>query len=288
MGRVKRKIPDWIKFKIPSGKNYRKVASAINSRSLHTVCMEAGCPNVGECFACGTATFLIMGDTCTRNCRYCAVHQGEPSELDPLEPQNVADAVAELDLRYAVITSVTRDDLPDGGAGMFAGTVRAIKQSSPGCRVEVLVPDFRNSLESSLQAVIDAAPDVINHNIEVVRALYRELRPLGDYNHSLQLLKRTAASGIPAKSGLMIGFGETIDDIRHTLEDLLANGCSMLTVGQYLQSRNDGYPVVKYYHPSEFMEIKEMAEEMGFSQVMSGPMVRSSYHAEHMLEDPNE
>ena len=288
MGRVKRKIPDWIKFKIPSGENYRKVASAVKSRSLHTVCLEAGCPNVGECFACGTATFLIMGDTCTRNCRYCAVQQGVPGELDHQEPQKVADAVGELGLRYAVITSVTRDDLPDGGAHMFARTVEAVKQNSPGCRVEVLVPDFRNSLESSLQAVIDAGPDVINHNIEVVRSFYRELRPLGDYNGSLQLLKKVSASGIPAKSGLMIGFGETIDDIRHTLEDLRDQGCSMLTVGQYLQSRRDGYPVAKYYHPREFRQIKEMAEDMGFSQVMSGPMVRSSYHADHMLEDPHE
>jgi len=282
MGRVKRNIPDWIRFKIPSGAAYKKVASTVKAHSLHTVCVEAGCPNVGECFACKTATFMIMGDTCTRNCRYCAVGQGTPEPVDPDEPFHVAEAVAELGLKYAVITSVTRDDIADGGASLFADTVKCIRTKSPRCRVELLVPDFKPDMHRSLQRVIDAQPDVINHNIEVVKGFYDKLRPMGDYNLSLELLKLVASSNIPAKSGLMIGFGESMDDIHNTLEDLVQAGCRMLTVGQYLQSRRDGFPVVKYYHPDEFKQISEMAYNLGFDQVMSGPLVRSSYHAAEM------
>ncbi len=282
MGRVKRNIPDWIRFKIPSGAAYKTVASTVKAHSLHTVCVEAKCPNVGECFACKTATFMIMGDTCTRNCRYCAVGQGTPKPVDPDEPFHVAEAVTELGLKYAVITSVTRDDIADGGASLFADTVKCIRTKSPRCRVELLVPDFRPHMPRSLQEVIEAQPDVINHNIEVVKGFYDELRPLGNYNLSLELLKQVNGSNIPAKSGLMIGFGESMDDIRNTLEDLVHTGCRMLTVGQYLQSRRDGFPVVKYYHPDEFKQISEMAYSMGFDQVMSGPLVRSSYHAAEM------
>jgi lipoyl synthase len=282
MGRVKRNIPDWIRFKIPSGAAYKTVASTVKAHSLHTVCVEAKCPNVGECFACKTATFMIMGDTCTRNCRYCAVGQDTPKPVDPDEPFHVAEAVTELGLKYAVITSVTRDDIADGGASLFADTVKCIRTKSPRCRVELLVPDFRPHMPRSLQEVIEAQPDVINHNIEVVKGFYDELRPLGNYNLSLELLKQVNGSNIPAKSGLMIGFGESMDDIRNTLEDLVHTGCRMLTVGQYLQSRRDGFPVVKYYHPDEFKQISEMAYTMGFDQVMSGPLVRSSYHAAEM------
>ncbi len=237
---------------------------------------------MGECFACKTATFMIMGDTCTRNCRYCAVGQGTPEPADPDEPFHVAEAVAELGLKYAVITSVTRDDIADGGASLFADTVKCIRTKSPRCRVELLVPDFKPDMHRSLQRVIDAQPDVINHNIEVVKGFYDKLRPMGDYNLSLELLKLVASSNIPAKSGLMIGFGESMDDIHNTLEDLVQAGCRMLTVGQYLQSRRDGFPVVKYYHPDEFKQISEMAYNLGFDQVMSGPLVRSSYHAAEM------
>ena len=241
--------------------------------------MEAHCPNVGECMGCGTATFLILGDTCTRNCRYCSVTQGVPIPQDMDEPMRVGDAVATLGLTYAVITSVTRDDLPDGGAGHFAETVRAIRECAPSARVELLIPDFLHAAPGSLGAVFSAAPDVINHNIEVARPLFPKLRPQGDYRRSLAVLREVSAAGFPAKSGLMIGFGETTDDITRTLEDLRAAGVAILTVGQYLQSKKDGFPVAYYYHPNEFEEIGETARRMGFSSVQSAPLVRSSYRA---------
>jgi lipoic acid synthetase len=260
------------------------VKAELEAGALHTVCTEARCPNVGECFRGGTATFLIMGKTCTRACRYCAVSQGKPLSADPGEPGRVARAVRNMGLRHAVVTSVTRDDLPDGGAGVFALTAREIREAAPGCGVELLVPDFGPVMESSMELVVRSVPDVINHNIEVVRGLFLGLRPQGDYALSLRLLRLAASSGIPAKSGLMVGFGEDMDGIRATLGDLLETGCRSLTVGQYLQSRRDGHPVVKYYHPEEFDGIGAMARSMGFTAVMSGPLVRSSYHAAGMAE----
>jgi lipoic acid synthetase len=220
-----------------------------------------------------------MGDVCTRNCRYCAIRSGAPGPADPTEPERVARAIAELGLRYAVITSVTRDDIPDGGAALFAATVRAIRGISPHCRVEVLIPDFGQSMETSIERVMEAGPDVINHNIETVGSLFPSLRPRGDYSLSLRLLARVASSGRPAKSGLMLGLGESMDQVRATLEDLLRAGCSILTAGQYLRSRRENHPVERFYTPEEFERVRELAESMGFGRVLAGPMVRSSYHA---------
>jgi len=279
MGGVAGRIPRWISLKIPGGADYVRVKGVIERESLHTVCLEARCPNIGDCFSCGTATFLIMGDVCTRNCRYCAVRHGSPAPVDPDEPRRVARAVAELGLEYAVVTSVTRDDLPDGGAALFAGTVSAIRELSPSCRVEVLLPDFRADMENSLSRVIGAGPHVINHNIETVGPLFPVLRPQGDYALSLRLLARAASSGIPVKSGIMAGLGESMDDIRATMDDLRRAGCSILTVGQYLRSRRENHPVAKYYTPEEFNSIGAIAENLGFTSVLAGPMVRSSYHA---------
>lgn len=234
---------------------------------------------MGECMGCGTATFLILGDTCTRNCRYCSVAQGTPRPLDLDEPMRVGGAVGTLGLAYAVITSVTRDDLIDGGAGHFAETVRAVRECAPSARIELLIPDFLHAAPNSLERIFSAAPDVINHNIEVAKPLFKGLRPKGDYSHSLNLLREVSGAGFPAKSGLMIGFGESTEDITRTLEDLRTAGVSILTVGQYLQSKRDGFPVARYYHPDEFEEIGEAAKGMGFLAVRSGPLVRSSYRA---------
>lgn len=284
MGALNGRIPRWLSLKIPGGSDYVRVKGVIEREKLHTVCMEARCPNVGDCFSAGTATFLIMGDVCTRNCRYCAVRSGTPGPADPTEPGRVARAVSKLGLRYAVITSVTRDDISDGGAALFAETVRTIKELVPDCRVEVLVPDFGPSMEVSIERVIKAGPDVINHNIETVGPLFPSLRPRGDYRLSLRLLARVATSGVPAKSGLMLGLGESMDQIRATLEDLRRAGCSILTAGQYLRSRRENHPVERFYTPDEFERVRELAESMGFERVLAGPMVRSSYHA-HELSD---
>lgn len=278
MGRVKRGIPDWITLTIPAGPGYALVKKTVAGENLHTVCVEARCPNAGECFREGTATFLILGGVCTRHCRYCAVSHGTPGPVDLDEPRRVANAVKNLGLRYAVITSVTRDDIADGGASLFAETVTRIRSES-ACGVELLIPDFKNSAPHSLAAVIAARPDVINHNIEVVRALFPKLRPQGSYDRSLQVISAAADSGLPAKSGLMIGFGETMDDIEATLRDLRGANCGILTVGQYLRSWRDGFPVVKFYRPDEFDDIRAMAVSLGFSKVLAGPLVRSSYHA---------
>jgi len=274
-----RKIPDWIRFQIPGGKNAARLRGVIKKAGLHTVCMEARCPNVGECMGCGTATFLILGDTCTRNCRYCSVTQGTPRPPEPDEPRRVGHAVQTLGLTYAVITSVTRDDLPDGGAGCFVETVRAVREYAPACRVELLIPDFFNASPGSLDQIFTSTPDVLNHNIEVAGPLFERLRPDGDYHYSLKVLRTISDAGIPAKSGLMIGFGETTDDILKTLEDLRTAGVGILTVGQYLQSKRDGFPVARYYHPDEFQEIGDTARRMGFRSVRSAPLVRSSYRA---------
>ena len=279
--KIKRK-PPWIKFNVPGGPVYTGVKKIIDENRLHTICMEAHCPNIGECFSRGTATFLIMGDTCTRNCRYCSVNQGIPARPDMNEPEKIAGAISSLGLEYAVITSVTRDDLPDGGASLFAETVRHIRASAPECAVELLVPDFRGYMKEALDVIASSGPRVLNHNIEVVRSLYSRLRPMGDYRLSLELISYASQKGLTVKSGLMIGFGESMDDIEATLHDLRRSGCSLVTIGQYLQSKRDGYEVSRYYHPDEFEEIKKRALSMGFSSVASGPNVRSSYHASDM------
>ena len=285
MGRLTRKIPDWVRFTVPGGPEYASVKRVVADLKLHTICTEARCPNIGECLCTGTATFLMLGTVCTRNCRYCAVAQGIPVNLDDDgEPARVGSAVARLNLKYAVITSVTRDDLPDGGASAFARTIREIRAQAPGAKVEVLVPDFLQAAPGSLEIVLDARPDVFNHNIEVARPLFRKLRPLGDYHHSLGVIRQAASAGLPAKSGLMVGFGESMDDIILTLRDLRDAGCSILTVGQYLRSHRGAAPVEKFYTPDEFAEMEEIARGLGFMSARCGPLVRSSYRAAESME----
>jgi lipoic acid synthetase len=252
---------------------------------LHTVCEEAHCPNIGECWDYGTATFMILGDVCTRACGYCAVGHGRPAAVDPAEPTRVANAVERLGLSYVVITSVDRDDLADGGASIFAATIRAIRDFRPDTRIEVLIPDFRGDA-AALQAVLDARPDVLNHNTETVPRLYRRARSGGRYERTLELLDRARsyAPHIPTKSGLMVGLGEEHDELVATLIDLRRVGCSILTIGQYLQPTREHLPIARYYHPDEFRELKSYALGIGFSHVESGPLVRSSYHAREQAD----
>jgi lipoic acid synthetase len=277
--------PPWLKIRVPAGTTYRDVQDLLKKCELHTVCQEARCPNLGECFSRGTATFLILGDHCTRNCRFCAVAHGPLGPPDPDEPRRVAEAVQNLRLRFVVITSVTRDDLPDGGAGHFAATIREIRQRNPHVRVEVLIPDFKGS-EEALITVLRARPDVLNHNVETVPRLYPEVRPGADYQKSLELLKRARNYGahIPTKSGLMLGLGESEEEVRRVMEDLLSMGCRILTLGQYLQPSKKHLPVVRFIPPEEFERWAAVAKVMGFTEVASGPFVRSSYHAGEIYE----
>ena len=277
--------PPWLKKRLSSGQGYQKVVGLLRECSLHTVCEEALCPNLGECFANGTATFMILGDHCTRNCRFCAVLHGLPEPPDKNEPQKVADAIKALGLRYAVVTSVTRDDLPDGGAEHFAETIRAIKHRNPGTQVEVLIPDFQGSAKD-LKTVVTAAPHVLNHNIETVPRLYPQVRPQADYHGSLKLIRRVGEmnGGLATKSGLMLGLGETHDEVRRVLQDLLASGCKLLTLGQYLAPSKNHHAIMEYIPPGQFLKWEKSAYEMGFLGVASGPFVRSSFHAGEMFE----
>ncbi len=273
--------PGWLGRPLPVDPAFSRTSSLLEDGRLHTVCQEARCPNRGECFSRGTAVFLILGDCCTRRCRFCAVTQGTPEKPDPDEPRRVAEAAARMSLDYIVVTSVTRDDLDGGGAGFFAETIRLLRARRPSARIEVLIPDFQG-VETALQTVLDARPDVLNHNLETVARLYPEVRPQAIYNRSLELLRRTGSSvpGAAVKSGLMLGLGERPDEIESALHDLLGAGCQILTLGQYLQPKRDCLPVARYVPPAEFDAWREAAFEMGFAQVSSGPLVRSSYHAE--------
>lgn len=270
--------PGWLKVKIPNTPEFKRVRTVVAAHGLHTVCREARCPNMAECFHSGTATFLIMGNTCTRSCRYCHVRHGHPQAVDLNEPDRLSGAVVELGLKYIVVTSVTRDDLSDGGAGIFAATVRTLRESVPDCRIEVLIPDLQGNWDA-LETIVESRPDIINHNVEVAGPLFRELRPQGDYGLSLELLRRIGLRGISTKSGFMVGFGEQREDVLKAMADLLAAGCGNLTVGQYQQPTLSQVPVVKYYSPSEFEDFRETALQMGFVSVESGPLVRSSYRA---------
>lgn len=272
--------PHWLKVKIPSTGEYRRVLKRLRQFGLHTVCEEARCPNVAECFHEGTATFLILGTICTRQCRYCNVTHGTPRDIDSGEPEQLVKAAKEMELRHVVITSVTRDDLPDGGASQFARCVELIHQHLPESRVEVLIPDFRGNVDS-LRIVVESEPDVINHNMEVVRPLFHALRPQGDYRRSLDILHRVKECqlGIRTKSGFMVGFGENKDDIENLIDDLALVRCDFLTIGQYLQPTRDHWPVHRYYTPEEFESFAAIAYRKGFRKVESGPLVRSSYHA---------
>ena len=281
---MKRRHPDWLKVKIGGGENYVKMKSLLRNAKLHTICEEARCPNIAECFGCGTSVFLILGDVCTRNCRYCNVKHGKPGVLNTDEPRDVADSVRQLGLKYVVVTSVTRDDLVDGGAGVFFETVREIKKINPGCKVEVLIPDFQGNIDS-LKKVIDSNPDVVNHNIEVVENLFPTIRPEGDYLISLNLLKniKKINNDFKSKSGFMVGIGEKYDQILRTMQDLHDASVDFLTIGQYLQPTKNHAEIVKYYTPQEFEDFKKIAFDMGFEHVESGPLVRSSYHAEKAI-----
>lgn len=276
--------PEWLKVRLPTGPNFRELVGIMRAQALHTVCEEARCPNIGDCWERRTATFLILGNVCTRHCAYCAIAHGLPTELDVREPERVADAVRAMGLRHAVVTSVDRDDLRDGGAGMFARTIRLIRERVPGCTVEVLIPDFKGD-PAALRAVLDAAPDILNHNIETVPRLFREVRRGGDYRRSLQVLARARAWGTRwlTKSGLMVGLGETWDEVLGTMRDLRAVGCDILTIGQYLSPGRDYAPIARYYHPDEFAALRAEGLAMGFRHVESGPLVRSSYHADEQV-----
>jgi lipoyl synthase len=272
--------PEWLKVRLPNGPNFRDLVGIMRTQALHTVCEEARCPNIGDCWERRTATFLILGNVCTRHCAYCAIAHGLPTELDAQEPERVAAAVAAMGLRHVVITSVDRDDLKDGGAAMFARTIRLLREQR-GCTVEVLIPDFKGD-ERALRSVLDAGPDILNHNIETVPRLFRVVRHGGNYRRSLDLLARAKARGAGwlTKSGMMVGLGEEWEEVQHTMRDLRAVGCDILTIGQYLSPGKDYAPIARYYHPDEFAALKREGIALGFRHVESGPLVRSSYHAD--------
>lgn len=279
------KKPDWIRIKIGGGaqaEHFKDVTRILREQKLHTVCEEASCPNIHECFGKGTATFMIMGDQCTRRCPFCDVGHGRPDPLDETEPRHLAEGIAAMRLRYVVITSVDRDDLRDGGARHFAECIRAVRELSPQTTIETLVPDFRGRLDVALDILAEAPPDVMNHNLETVPRLYKQARPGSDYAHSLQLLKQFKARHpqVPTKSGLMVGLGETDEEILQVMRDLRAHDVEMLTVGQYLQPSSGHLPVLRYPHPDVFAMFEREAAAMGFSHAACGPMVRSSYHAD--------
>jgi lipoic acid synthetase len=277
--------PEWLKVRAPGSPNYHRLKGIMRGLGLHTVCEEANCPNIGECWHHGTATFMILGDRCTRSCGYCNVVHGAPKPPDGAEPVKVASAIHALDLDYVVVTSVDRDDLPDFGAGHFARTITETRARVPDCRLEVLIPDFQGS-EEALRLVLDARPDVLNHNIETVARLYRTARPGGRYERALQLLRRSRdiAPSIPTKSGLMVGLGEEWSELVTTLADLRAAGVQNVTIGQYLRPSPANLPMSRYYTPAEFAELKRIGLDLGFGHVESGPLVRSSYHAHEQTQ----
>jgi lipoyl synthase len=280
--------PDWIRVKAPSpGTRFTEIKQILREQKLHTVCEEASCPNIGECFGKGTATFMILGDICTRRCPFCDVGHGRPLAPDAEEPAHLAETIARLKLRYVVITSVDRDDLKDGGAQHFVDCIRAVREKSPSTTIEVLVPDFRGRLARALEILLAAPPDVMNHNLETVPRLYRQARPGGDYRHSLRLLEafKKAAPSVPTKSGLMVGLGETDDEILEVMRDLRAHDVDMLTIGQYLQPSPHHLAVERYVHPEVFAMFEREAKAMGFRHAAVGAMVRSSYHADRQAEE---
>jgi lipoyl synthase len=281
------KKPDWIRVKSPSSRTFYDVKQILREHKLHTVCEEASCPNIGECFGKGTATFMILGDLCTRRCPFCDVAHGRPKPPDAGEPENLAKTIAAMKLKYVVITSVDRDDLRDGGAGHFADCIRAVREHSPATRIEILTPDFRGRLDAALDKLGDGLPDVMNHNLETVPRLYKQARPGADYAHSLKLLKDFKARfpDIATKSGLMVGLGETDEEIVGVMRDLRAHDVDMLTIGQYLQPTKGHLPVLRYVEPAQFAAFEREALGLGFRHAACGPLVRSSYHADQQAHD---
>ena len=281
------RLPPWFKVRFPGGENYRRLKGVMRGRRLHTICEEAHCPNIGECWEAGTATFLILGDVCTRACAYCAVTSGRPEQVDVLEPARVASAVREMGLRHAVVTSVNRDDMEDGGAEVFAATIREIRRQAPGCAVEVLIPDFMGEWHA-LRTVVDEGPDVLNHNIETVARMFSRVRPKGGYRRSMELLEK-AKTWVPdmvTKSGIIVGMGETKEEVLQTMADLRSVGCDVLTIGQYLRPSGKHIEIDRFWHPDEFAELRDEGIAMGFRHVESGPLVRSSYHAHKHTGSP--
>lgn len=276
--------PEWIKVRAPSGQSYERVLETMRSKRLHTVCEEARCPNLGECWGAGTATFLLMGDTCTRSCGFCDIKTGRPETLDWLEPERVARAVKDMDLRHAVITSVNRDERLDGGAPIFAMVIRRIRQLQPGCSIEVLIPDFKGS-RAALAIVMEARPEILNHNVETVRRLFKIVQPQDQYGWAQATLSNAKSldPDVLTKSGIMVGLGETMDEVKETMRDLREWEVDILTIGQYLQPTVKHLPIARYYRPEEFDALKEFGMEIGFKWVESGPLVRSSYHAEKQV-----
>ncbi|WP_047552281.1 lipoyl synthase [Methylotenera sp. G11] len=274
--------PEWIRMKAPDSARYQEIKRVLRDNNLHTVCEEASCPNIGECFSGGTATFMILGDICTRRCPFCDVAHGKPLPPDANEPENLARTIAQMRLKYVVITSVDRDDLLDGGAQHFVDCIRAVRAQSPEIKIEILVPDFRGRLDVAMKILSEAPPDVMNHNLETIPRLYKQARPGSDYQNSLTLLKKFSElyPHIPTKSGLMLGLGETDEEILEVMRDLRAHNVSMLTLGQYLQPSVHHLPVMRYVEPKIFEDLRQKADAMGFNNTASGPMVRSSYHAD--------
>ena len=277
--------PSWLKVKANFNQTYRRMKKLLTESGLHTVCQEATCPNISECFSQKTATFMILGGICTRSCSFCDVEKGIPRELDPDEPQRLAEMVEELGLKYVVVTSVTRDDLKDGGASLFAASITEIKKTNPRTKVEVLIPDFGGSFEA-LKIVMESQPRVLNHNLETVERLYPEVRPEAVYHRSLELLynAKKLSRKIVTKSGLMIGLGENWDEIIQAMKDLRKVGCDLLTIGQYLRPQSSGYEIRRYYHPDDFEKLKRLGGSLGFKNMESAPLVRSSYQADRQLE----
>jgi len=278
---IDRARPDWLKVRLPMGPQVEELRRLMRSKSLHTVCEEAHCPNMAECWGAGTATFMILGDTCTRSCGFCAVKTGKPTELDLAEPAHVGEAVARMGVKHAVVTSVNRDELEDGGAHMFAETIREIRRQSPGTSVEVLIPDFRGVLDA-LDTVLAERPEIMNHNVETVPRLYPRVRPQARFERSLEVLRRTKerAPTLVCKTGIMVGLGETTDEVLDTMRAIAKQGTDVLTIGQYLRPSPEHLPIERYWTPAEFAELRDIGMTMGFDHVESGPLVRSSYHAE--------
>jgi lipoic acid synthetase len=281
-----RRRPEWIKVQAPSGETYQWLREMMRSKALHTVCEEARCPNIGECWGSGTATFLMLGDTCTRSCGFCDIKTGRPAPLDWLEPERVARSVQAMDLRHAVITSVNRDEREDGGAPIFAMVIRRIRELQPGCSIEVLIPDFKGSRDA-LKIVMDARPEILNHNVETVRRLFRQVQPQDHYEWAEATLRNAKQLDpeVLTKSGIMVGLGEHFEEVQETMRDLRSWGVDILTIGQYLQPSRKHLPIARYYKPEEFEQLKEFGLDIGFRWVESGPLVRSSYHAEQQVRE---
>jgi lipoic acid synthetase len=277
--RPKAKKPDWLRVKLPTGEEYKKVRNIVSEHKLHTICESGNCPNMGECWGVGTATFMILGNVCTRSCGFCAVSTGKPADVDPYEPLRVAKSVKLMELKHAVITSVDRDDLKDGGSEIWAKTVELVRQLNPGITIETLIPDFQGKWEN-LQRIIDVKPEIVSHNLETVRRLTKEVRIQAKYDRSLEVLKRLSDHGVTTKSGIMLGLGESQEEIEETMEDLVQVGVQIMTLGQYLQPTKEHLPVKEFITPEKFASLKEIGLRKGLRYVESGPLVRSSYHAE--------